>query len=325
MNRQMKQLIQIARLAVVLTLTAGAAQAQPYPSKPIRLIVPFPPSGTADLAARAVALPLSQELGQPIVVDNRAGADGAIAGDAVSKSAPDGYTLLFATNSAMLAAPTLRKTPPYDPIADFTPVSLVGRFGFFLFVHPSVPAKDVQELLTYIRANPGKLNYGTGNSSGLVAMAQLIQQQKLDMVHVPYKGDAPLTTDLIAGRVSMMFGTPSAALQFVEGGKLRVLATLLPARSALVPQAPTMPEAGVNGLNVTPWAALFGPAKMPREVAERVAQGLQVVLARAEIKEKLSRYAFEAQSSSPAELHAFVKEELRTWRKTVQDAGIPQD
>jgi len=282
----MKRLLRLAAALAVLALAAQGAAAQ-YPNKPIRLIVPFPPSGAADLAARVVAGPLAQELGQPIIIDNKGGADGAIAGDALVKSAPDGYTLLFGTNTGMLAAPTLRRVPPYDPIADFTPISLVGRFGFFLFVHSSVPAKNMQELLAYVRANPGKLNYGTGNSTSIIATAQLIQQQKLDMVHVPYKGDAGVTTDLVAGRLDMMFATPGTALPHAKEGRLRVLATLLPARSALIPDAPTMTEAGLTGLTITPWAALFGPAKLPRDVVERLARASQSVLARPEVKEQL--------------------------------------
>lgn len=188
------------------------------------------------------------------------------------RSAPDGYTLLFATNSAMLAVPAPRKTPPYDPLSDFTPVSLVGRFGFFVFVHPGLPARNVQELLAYVRANPGLVNYGTGNSSSLLATAQLARQEKLNMVHVPYKGDAPLTGDLLAGRIHLAVATAGTTLAHVNEGKLRVLATLLPVRSALVPDAPTVPAAGVNGLNITPWAAVFGPAKLPRDITDRIAR-----------------------------------------------------
>jgi tripartite-type tricarboxylate transporter receptor subunit TctC len=317
----------ISLIRVVLAVLAFAAlpAAAQYPSKPIRLVVPFPPSGAADLAARVVAAPLSQVLGQAIVIDNKAGADGAIAGEAVMKAAPDGYTLLFATNTGLCAAPTLRKIPPYDPIADFTPVTLVGKFGFFMFVHQSMPAKSVPEFLAYVRANPGKLNYGTGNSTSIIATAQLAQQEKLDMVHVPYKGDAPVTLDLVAGRVQMVFATPGTALPHAKEGRLRVLATLLPNRSALIPEVPTMSEVGLTGLTITPWAGLFGPAKLPRDVVERLARAMAVVLARPDVREQLGRYAFEAQSSSPEELAAFLKEQVEVWRKTVQDVGIARD
>lgn len=311
-------------LVALLVLGAAPAAAQ-YPNKPIRLVVPFPPGGAADLAARVVAQPLAQGLGQPIIIENKAGADGAIAGDAVLKAAPDGYTLLFATNTGLCAAPTLRKTPPYDPIADFTPVSMIGKFGFFLFVHKDVPAKTVPELLAYVRANPGKLNYGTGNSTSIIATAQLAQMEKLDMVHVPYKGDAPLTIDLVAGRVQMVFATPGSALPHAKEGKLRVLATLLPNRSALIPEAPTMAEAGLTKLSITPWAGLFGPAKLPRDVVDRLAREMKAVMARADVREQLGRYAFEGQSSSPEEMGTFLKEQLGVWRQTVKDTGIQPD
>jgi tripartite-type tricarboxylate transporter receptor subunit TctC len=320
----MKSLRQFLFTMLVFALVLPDALAQ-YPNKPIRLIVPFPASGAADLAARVIAKPLSDELGQPIVIDNRGGADGAIAGDLLIKSAPDGYTLLFGTNTGMLAAPTLRKTPPYDPLTDFTSVSLIGRFGFFLFVNASVPATNVRELIAHIRANPGKLNYGTGNSTSIIATGQLIRQEKLDLVHVPYKGDAGVTTDLIAGRLQMVFATPGTAMPHVKEGKLRVLATLLPARSDLAPDAPTMTEAGLAGLTITPWAALFGPAKLPRDIVDRLAKAMQVVLARADVKEQLGRYAFEPQSSSPDEMSAYLKEQLEVWRRTVQELGIERD
>src|SRR6185436_5053194 len=165
-----------------------AVQAQ-YPNKPVRIVLQFPAGGLADTVIRVLANPMSQALGQPIVVDNRPGADGAIAGETVKNAPPDGYTLFFATNSALSATPVLRKKPPYDPVADFTPIAFVGRFPFFVFAHPSVPAKSLQELVAHVRANPGKLNYGSGNTTSILATAQLASLAKLEMVHVPYKGD----------------------------------------------------------------------------------------------------------------------------------------
>ena len=186
------------------------ARAQAYPNKPIRLIVPFPAGGAANLTARIVTQALSEALGQPLIIDNRGGADGAIAGDAVKTALPDGYTLLFATTTGLNAAPTLRKQPPYDPIIAFTPISMVGKFGFFLFVHESLPAKTVPEFLNYVRANPGKVNYATGNGTSVITTAQLALAEKLDMQHIPYRGDAPATADLITGRVQVMIGTPGS-------------------------------------------------------------------------------------------------------------------
>ncbi len=313
-------------LAALALATLGcAALAQPYPNKPLRLVVPFPPGGAADLSARIVAQALSQSLGQTIVIDNRAGADGAIAGDLVIRSAPDGYTLLFGTSTGMNAAPVLRKQPPYDPLVDFTPVSLVGKFGFFLFVHESVPARSVTELLTHVRANPGKLNYGTGNGTSILTTAQLALTQKLDMVHIPYKGDAPATLDLIAGRVHLMIATPGSALPQVKEGKLRVLTTLLPGRSPLLPDVPTIHEVGLGQLTVTPWGGIFGPPKLPREIVERLARELKVVLARSDVREGLDRLAFEARSSSPEELTVLLRDQLDIWRKTAQAIGLERD
>ena len=312
-------------IALALFAMFPGAQAQPYPNKPIRLIVPFPAGGAADLAARTVTQALSQVLGQSLVIDNRGGADGAIAGDAVSRAAPDGYTLLFATSTGLNAAPTMRKQPPYDPLTAFTPISLVGKFGFFLFVHESLPAKTVAEFLAHVRANPGKLNYGTGNGTSILATAQLALAERLDMLHVPYKGDAPATADLIAGRVQIMIGTPGSAMPQVKEGRLRVLATLLPNRSPLSPETPTASEAGLRGLTITPWGGLFGPPKLPPEVVDRLAAAMKSVAARADVREQLDRIAFQLQSSTPEEMGVLLKDQLDVWRKTVQEVGIERN
>ena len=254
-------------LAAASLCFCATALAQ-YPSKPLRLIVPFPPGGAAELGARIFAQPLGQALGQPVVVETRPGGDGVIAADAALKSAPDGYTLFYATNTAFNWVLATRKNPPYDPVADFTPVSLVGYFGFFLFSHPSVPASSVAELIAYARANPGKLNYGTGNSTSQLLGAQMKSLEKLDIVHVPYKGDAPLTVDLLGGRVHMAFATPGSAAPHVKEGKLRALAAMFPSRSPLLPEVPSAQEAGLGRMTLTPWGAVFGPKGMPKEVVD---------------------------------------------------------
>jgi tripartite-type tricarboxylate transporter receptor subunit TctC len=311
----------VAGFAASLAMLSGSADAQ-YPARPIRLVVPFPPGGATDLAARVFAQPLSQALGQPIVIDNKAGADGAIAALDAMRAAPDGYTLFFATNTALCGVPALRKAPPYDPIADFTPLSLIGRYGFFLFVHPGVPAGTVAGLLAHIHANPGKLNYGTGTSTAVVASAQLKLQERLDVQQIPYKGDGPLTVDLVAGRVQFAFMTPGSAMQQAREGKLRVVATLLPQRSPLAAEVPTMAESGVPRLSIVPWAGLFGPARMPRDVVERLARESKEIIARPEVRESLGRYAIEPQSSSPDELAAFLRAQVEAWRRTVREVGI---
>jgi tripartite-type tricarboxylate transporter receptor subunit TctC len=307
--------------ALFAAMLSGVVAAQ-YPNKPIRLIVPFPPGGAAELGARIFSQPLGQALGQPVVIETKPGADGAIAAEATMKAAPDGYTLFYATNTAFSWLPAVRKMPPYDPLTDFTPVSLVGQFGFFIFSHPSVPAGSVAELLAYIRANPGKLNYGSGNSTSMLATAQLVLQEKLDVVHIPYKGDGPLSVDLLGGRVHFAIATPGSAAPQVKEGKLRVLATLLPSRSALLPQAPTMAEAGLRGLSITPWGGVFGPAGMPKEIVERLSRELAAVLKRPEVHEAFGKLAFEPRSSTPQELAAFVKDQGEVWRRVVAEVGI---
>jgi tripartite-type tricarboxylate transporter receptor subunit TctC len=307
--------------AFALALLCSGAHAQ-YPNKPIRLIVPFPPGGAAELGARIYAQPLGQALGQTVVIETKPGADGAIAADATMKAAPDGYTLFYATNTAFSWVPAVRKNPPYDPVNDFTPVSLVGQFGFFLFSHPSVPATNLKELIAHIRANPGKLNYGSGNSTSIVSTAQFLQREKLDVVHVPYKGDGPLTVDLLGGRVHFAIATPGSAAPQVREGKLRALATLLPSRSPLLPDAPTMTEAGLKELSVTPWGGVFGPKGMPRDITDRVSRELQAVLKRPEVREAFGKLAFEPRGSTPEELAAYTREQLAVWRRAIADAGI---
>jgi len=311
-------------VAALLALFAAAAQAQ-YPSRPVKLIVPFPPGGAAELGARIFAQPLSQALGQPILIETRPGADGIIASEAVRQAAPDGYTLYYGTATGMSWVPAAKKVPPYDPVADFTPISLVGIFGFFVFSHPSVPAANLAELIAYARANPGKLNYGSGNATAILTTAQFAAQQKLDMLHIPYKGDGPLSLDLVGGRVQLAFATPGVLAPQVKEGKLRALATLLPSRSPLLPEAPTFAEAGVAPVTITPWGGLFGPPKMPKEIVDRVGRDLTTVLARQDVKDAFGRLAFEPRSSTPQQLSAFVLEQLEAYRRVARQVGLSLD
>ena len=308
-------------MAVAVAAFSAAASAE-YPERPIRLVVPFPPGGAAELGARIFTQPLSQALGQTVVVETKPGGDGVIAGDAVKKAAPDGYTLLYATNTAFNWVLATRKDPPYDPVADFTPVSMVGYFGFFLFTHPSVPAKSAAELIAYARANPGKLNYGTGNSTSQLFGAQLKQLENIDIVHVPYKGDGPLSIDLLAGRVHMAFATPGTAAPQVKEGKLRALAAMFPSRSPLLPEVPSAQEAGLGKMTLTPWGGVFGPKGMPRNAVDRVNRELAVILKRPEVREALGKLAFEPRSSTPEELTAFLKQQIEVWTSTARQVGI---
>ena len=303
---------------------SGNAFAQ-YPSKQIRLIVPFPPGGAAELGARIFAQPLGQQLGQPVIIETKPGAEGIIASEAVRQSPADGYTLYYGTATGMSFAPAAKKVPPYDPVNDFTPVSLVGIFGFFVYSHASLPVHTIGELVDYARANPGKLNYGTGNATSILATAQFAALQKIDVVHIPYKGDGPLSIDLIAGRVQFAIASTSIAVQHVKEGRLRALATILPSRSPLFPEAPTMSEAGLAPVSITPWGGLFGPPKMPKEIVDRVARELTVVLAKPEVREALGRLAFEPRSSTPQELSVFVAEQLDAYRRVTRQVGLSLD
>jgi len=308
---------------VPLAFPATALAQLRYPAaKPIRLVVPFPAGGTADLAARAFADPLARSLGQTILVENRGGADGAIASEAVAKALPDGYTLLFGTNTGLAMVPALKKPAPYDALRDFTPVSLVGLFGFFLFTHPSIPASSVADLIAYIKARPGAINYGSANSTGMLAAHLFAQSAGLAMVHVPYKGEAQAMPDLVAGHIQLIFNTPGSVLGFVKEGKIRVLATLLHERSPLLPDTPTAAEAGLPPSPVVPYAALVGPAGMPKAIVDRLAGEAAGVLARAEVRAALARYAFEARSSPPGELATFMQEQLDLWRTAGQELRL---
>jgi tripartite-type tricarboxylate transporter receptor subunit TctC len=315
----------IRTLAALLAALCGSAALAQYPNKPIRMIVPFPPGGAAELGARIFAQPLGQQLGQPVIIETKPGAEGIIASELVKNAAPDGYTLYYGTATGMSFAPAAKKVPPYDPVSDFTPVSMVGIFGFFVFSHASVPVNTIGELVAYAKANPGKLNYGTGNATSILATAQFASQQKLDMVHIPYKGDGPLSLDLVAGRVNISIATPGLAYPHVKEGKLRALATLLPNRNPLLPDAPTLAEAGLMPVPITPWGGLFGPAKMPKEIVDRVAREMATVLAKPEVKEAFGRLAFEPRSSTPAELTAFVTEQLEAYRRVTKQVGLSLD
>jgi tripartite-type tricarboxylate transporter receptor subunit TctC len=309
----------------LLLFAALPALAQPYPAKPIRFIVGFPPGGSADPTARIIGAALAEQLGQPLVVENRPGGDSAIGADYVSRQAPDGYTLYFGSNSAMTAAVALKKTPPYDPLKDFTAIGLIGRATFFFHVHPEVPAKTLQEFIAHARANPGKLNYGTGNPLSILAMVQFMNATGITMVHVPYKGEGPLTPDLIAGRVQATILSNPAGIQLAKDGRLRVLGVLADKRNGLLPDVPTFAEAGVPQVTIRQWAAVYGPPKMPREIVERLNRELSAAVRRPEVIERMQSYGYAAESSTPERVLEINRDDLALWRKLVADAGLALD
>jgi len=312
-----------ALLALVLALCAAPALAQQYPAKPIRFIVGFPPGGSADPTTRIMGQALSEQMGQPLLVENRPGADSAIAAEQMTRMPPDGYTIMFASNSAMTAAVALRKQPLYDPLADFTPISMIGRATVFLYVHPAVPAKTLKEFIEHARANPGKLAYGTGNPLSILYNVQLMSATGISMLHVPYKGEGPLNPDILAGRVQSSFLSTGTAISFAKDGRLRPLAVLLEKRSPLLPEVPTIAEAGVPQVTVRQWAGVYGPPKLPREIVERLNKELVAALKRPDVIEKLQGYGYAAESSTPEHLLEINRDDLALWRRLVREAGIP--
>jgi tripartite-type tricarboxylate transporter receptor subunit TctC len=319
----MHRLLVTLALAVGLLAASESASAQAYPSKPLKLICGFPPGAAADSVSRILANALSPALGQPVVVENKPGAESAIAAEYVAKSAPDGYTILFGSSSNMVAAPALRREPPYDPTSDFTPLSLVGHGTFLLFMHPSVPATNLRELIDYVRENPDKLNYATGNPISIIATAQLMKATGTRMVQVPYKGEAPAIPDLIAGRVQVEFiATVAVALPHVQTRRLRVLAAMTDQRSPLAPDVPTLAELGVPEVTVRLWAGLYGPAKLPPAVTQRLSSEINAVLRRPEVREQLVRQGYDPQGSSSEELGAYVRSQYALWKQAVKEAGV---
>ena len=311
------------KVFLIFMLAATSVAAQSYPSKPIRFIVGFPPGGSADPTTRIMGQALSEQLGQPLLVENRPGADSAIAAQQVAGMAADGYTLMFASNSAMTAAVALRKQPMYDPLADFTPISMVGRATVFLYVHPSVPARTLKEFIDYARANPGKLNYGTGNPLSILYTQQLLTAKGLTMLHVPYKGEGPLNPDILTGRIHSSFLSTGTAVSYGKDGKLRPLAVLLAKRSPLLPDVPTIDEAGAPEVTVRQWAGIFGPPKMPRDIVDRLNKEINIALKRPDVIEKLQSYGYAAEGSTPERLLETNREDLLLWRRLVKEAGIP--
>ena len=308
-------------ITLTLALLSGAVLAQ-YPSKPVRVVIPFPAGGATDIVARTLAQALTESMGQPFVVENRTGADGVIAATAVMQAAPDGHTLFLATNTAMLQVPLLQKKPPYDPFTAFTPVSLVGRYAFFLVVTPSLRVNNIQEFLQYARANPGKINFATYSGASQLAYAQIVKTANVDMLRVPYKGEAPSVADILGGTIHAVFATPTVSLSHIKDGRLKALVTTLPQRWPLLPEVPTTVEAGMPPITVEFFAALWGPAKMPADIAQRLSRELNSIIARPQIREPIDRHGFALAASTPAELDAFTRRQMDAWGRGFREAGI---
>jgi putative tricarboxylic transport membrane protein len=288
----------------------------------VTLVSVFGAGSASDTICRVLAEPLGVALKQPVIVEDRPGADGALAATYVAKANPDGHTLMLATNSPLSADPFLLKDLSYDAVKDFSPVTRVGSFTLILVLNPGIPAHSIKELVDYAKANPGKLSFASGNTSGIVAGETLKHWAGIDMLHVPYKSTPPALEDIIAGRVSMMFADFTTAIGHVRAGTLRALAVTRIRRSSFYPELPTMDEAGVTGFDLDAWAAIVAPARTPPEIITRLNGELRKIIDDPVVKQRLRNVGFEAFSSTPEELGDTIKVQLEKWKKMVSDAGI---
>src|SRR5439155_18257813 len=299
-----------AGAALLCLAAASAARADNYPSRNITLVLPFAAGSGTDTTTRLIAQHLAQALGVGIVIENKAGANGMIAATYVARAAPDGYTLLVTTNTTHSANPFLLKTLTYDPVKDFTPIARTGDLPFMLVVNPDLPAKSVAELVAYGKANPGKLTYASGSSSSIVSGATFAHNAGIDMLHVPYKSSPPALNDVIGGRISMIFIDVLTGLPHVKGNALRALAVTTKERSPLLPELPSMQEAGVPDFDITSWQGYFAPANTPKEIVTRLNAEIRKIVEKPEIKAQLATLGMDAFSGTPEQLGTFVNEQL---------------
>lgn len=308
--------------AMALCVVTSLSQAQTWPSKPIKIVLQFPPGGSTDVVTRILAQALTTKLGQTVIVENKPGADGAIAAEYVLRSEPDGHTFFMASNTPMMQVPLLKKNPPYDPIKSFTPISFVGRYIYVMVASPALPIKTASELLEYARKNPGKLNFGSFSSVTQLMFSAIRDEAKIDMNAIPYKGEAPTINDILGGHVQFTFATPTSTLSQINEGKLRALAVLLPQRLSFLPDVPTVKEAGLPELKPVTFAALFGPANVPPAIATKMSEALNEVIARPDVREKVQKQGLSLEGSTPAGLASFMKDQVVVWRAAFAAAGM---
>jgi tripartite-type tricarboxylate transporter receptor subunit TctC len=311
-------------LAALLLGFSTAADAQPWPSKPIRFVISFGPGSASDAMARITAQELTKQLGQPVVVIHKPGADGTISGVEVQRSAPDGYTFLMGSNSAITVAPLMRKQPPYNVLADFTPISLIGVNTLFFVVHPSVPAKSLAELVAYSKANPGKLNSGTGHTYGIVSTGLFNKKNGVVIEPIPYKSEPEAILDVLAGRVHIMVGTATAVLGHVREGKLRALAATTSERHPLLPDVPSLIEAGQDKHPFEAFFALIGPQGLPADIVTRMNKEMATALAHPEVREGMQKHGVIPRSSTVAEINEYLKGQNASWKAALESAGVEQ-
>ena len=307
---------------------APAALAQAYPTKPVRVVVPYPPGGVGDTTMRAIAQQLSESLGQPFVIDNKPGASQMIGADAVAKAAPDGYTLFLGSVTSLAINVSSQKKMPYDPVKDFAPVSMLYFSPMYLVVNPMVPAQSVKELVALAKAQPGKLSFASIGQGGSIHLAgeMFKSMAGVDITHIPYKGSAPAITDIIGGQVSLMFDAGVSALPQVRAGKLRALAITTAKRVDSTPELPTVAEAGgLPNYEATLWFGLVAPAATPRDIVNRLSQELAKILRQPALQARFANLGVEFSASSPEEFATYIRAETLKWGKVFRDAKVEQE
>ncbi|MBS4001969.1 MAG: tripartite tricarboxylate transporter substrate binding protein [Afipia sp.] len=324
----LKSTISPMTLALAVTagvLAAGPSAAQtawPAPGRNITLVLPFAAGSGTDTTTRLISKELATGLGANIVIENKPGANGSIAASYVARSEPDGYTIFVTTNTSHSANPYLLKNMTYDPIKDFTPIARTGDLPFMLVIDPKLPVNSVADLVALAKKEPGKYSYASGSSSAIVSGATFATLAGIDLLHVPYKSSPPALTDVIAGRVSMMFVDVPTGLPHVNAGALKALAVTTIKRSALLPQLPTMDEAGVKGFDITSWQGYLGPANMPKDIVTKLNAEIRKVIERPDMQKELAGRGMEAFSGTPESFDKFLKEQLVVWEKLIREAKI---
>ena len=307
------------------TLPWPAVAQAAWPRRPVRLIVPFPAGGGADVPARHLATALQARVGQPVLVENRAGADGVLAAQELLRSPPDGHTLFMATNSSLSYVPNIRKLPPYDTMRDFLPLSTFLSFSFFLMVHESIPGRTLAEVVAHIKANPGKFSIGGPNSTATLAGAQLTNSAGLEMVPVPYKGEAQMAPDMIGGRIQVCWTTQAVIAALSKDGRARPMAALLPTRHKNLPEVPTIAEAGFPRVNLAPWAGFVVHSGTPKDMADAAARELRAAIDLPEVVAQIDKIGLFVRSSTPAEFSTLLREQLAATAGAIKSAGLLQE
>ena len=310
--------------ALVLLAFASTADAQSWPSKPIRIISPYPPAGANDLLARIIAPKLSEQLGQPVVVENRAGATGNIGAELVAKAPADGYTLLMGQAGNLTINISLMAKIPFDPVRDFSPVTMVASTPNVLVVHPSLPVRTVKDLIALAKAKPGQINYATSGigSPGHLAAELLNKSAGIRLVHIPYKGAAPALLDVVAGNAHLYFTSAVSAQPFIPSGRLRMVAVASAKRSPSLPEVPTVAEAGFPEFDVSSWWGVVAPASTPREVVMRLQTEIHRVIALPEIRAKLAEQGLDIATNTPEQFATYIKSETAKWAKLIREVGV---